>query len=65
MEKHICEDCKKEIDPDWCWCGDSMVDHYVYHSNHSPVPMGCICCFYEYDTNDFDTDGDEAYLDDE
>lgn len=38
-----CEDCKHEIDPDWCWCGDAMADHKGMSHNHSPVPMGCTC----------------------
>ena len=38
----ICPGCGKEIDPDWCWCGD-RVDQHTMGSGHSPVPMGCVC----------------------
>lgn len=41
---HIeCSDCRSEIDPDTCWCGDAMADHCGFSHNHSPVPMGCDC----------------------
>ena len=35
----ICPRCKNEIDPDVCWCGDTIDNH----TDHSPVPMGCTC----------------------
>lgn len=38
-----CEECKQEIDPDWCWCGDAIEDHKGMSHNHSPVRMGCTC----------------------
>ena len=37
-----CNTCQHEIDPDWCWCGDSVESHGLF-SGHSPVPMGCQC----------------------
>jgi hypothetical protein len=38
-----CSDCKNEIDPDVCHCGDAVKDHTGVSHNHSPVPMGCQC----------------------
>lgn len=40
-EHSICPECKHEIDPDVCWCGDLMSQHHM--AGHSPVPMGCEC----------------------
>lgn len=37
----ICRSCKQEINPDVCYCGDS--NNHGLSSNHSFVPMGCIC----------------------
>jgi hypothetical protein len=39
----LCPDCKCEMDPDWCWCGDAEKDHKGMSHNHSFVPMGCQC----------------------
>lgn len=38
-----CDDCRNEIDPEWCHCGDAIKDHRGMSHNHSPVPMGCTC----------------------
>lgn len=38
----FCPFCKNEIDPDVCWCGDYRHNH----SEHSFVPMGCVCGYY-------------------
>lgn len=38
-----CPNCKQEIDPDCCWCGDTIVPGQLHSQNHSPVPMGCTC----------------------
>lgn len=35
-----CSGCNQEIDPDTCWCGQS-IDHG--YDNHPVVPMGCDC----------------------
>lgn len=37
-----CEGCGNEIDPDTCWCGDS-INHNAWNAGHSPVTMGCDC----------------------
>ena len=37
---HFCPSCQQAIDPDVCWCGDSIKHHSW---DHSPVPMGCDC----------------------
>lgn len=37
-----CPGCKQEIDPDCCCCGDTIVDGQS-HSDHTPVPQGCVC----------------------
>ena len=39
----ICRWCKKEIDPEICWCGIPPEDHAPYFDNHSFVPIGCDC----------------------
>ena len=39
-----CPECKEEIDPILCWCGDEIKRHGIY-CGHSPVPMGCTCGF--------------------
>lgn len=36
-----CPNCKEEIDPDTCWCGDYIKNHY--YENHAAIPMGCTC----------------------
>lgn len=41
-ERDRCPDCKNEIDPDWCHCGDSKEAHAFDHG-HPFVPMGCDC----------------------
>jgi hypothetical protein len=41
-EQQVCEGCGREIDPDYCGCGDPINDHSMY-SGHSPIPMGCEC----------------------
>lgn len=42
QERPRCEGCGNEIDPDWCWCGDSIKGH-GHTNNHGPIPMGCDC----------------------
>jgi hypothetical protein len=37
-----CPECKQEIDPDTCWCGDLYESHTVF-DGHYFVPMGCDC----------------------
>lgn len=37
MEK--CEGCNQQVDENTCWCGDDMNSH----TDHTPVPMGCVC----------------------
>lgn len=37
-----CEGCRKEIDPEHCWCGSPMKDH-GYFDGHGAIPMGCDC----------------------
>lgn len=44
----LCSGCGKEIDPDWCWCGDKIT-HSPW-SGHEPVPMGCICGYVSRST---------------
>jgi hypothetical protein len=38
-----CPYCGYEIDPDWCWCGDSKDSHQGIYQNHFFIPMGCHC----------------------
>lgn len=40
----LCPDCKNEIDPDCCWCGNDEKNHGSY-DEHGFVPMGCTCGF--------------------
>ena len=42
MPREICPHCKQEIDPETCWCGDSIESHGAA-IGHSAVPMGCNC----------------------
>ncbi len=42
----LCPDCKQEIDPDVCCCGDPIEGHSDT-SGHTPTPMGCICGYEE------------------
>lgn len=46
-----CNGCGEMIDPDVCWCGES-INHG--HGNHSIAPMGCNCY------RDLDADADYA-----
>lgn len=46
-----CAGCGEMIDPDTCWCGQS-INHGV--DNHPIVPMGCKCYY------DNDPDADSA-----
>ncbi len=42
-EQHVvCEGCKRETDPEHCWCGSPMKDH-GYFDGHGAIPMGCEC----------------------
>lgn len=50
--KSVCPDCKKEIDPDVCWCGSEEESHGHYNDDHSFVPMGCRCFFDTSKTDD-------------
>jgi len=38
----ICPRCGNTIDPDICWCGESIGPNII-HDNHYPVPVGCEC----------------------
>ena len=38
----MCNGCKKEIDPDCCWCGDGP-DTHNWDSGHPFIPYGCDC----------------------
>lgn len=37
----ICGGCACLIDPEWCWCGGKIDQHYM--EGHAPVEMGCVC----------------------
>ena len=36
-----CDGCGNEIDPDVCWCGETIDGRL--HDNHIAIPMGCKC----------------------
>ena len=38
-----CRECKSEIDPEWCWCGDHVDTGHRGYDSHAAVPMGCRC----------------------
>lgn len=40
MPTEVCTGCGKDIDPNWCACGDP-IDHRW--SGHVPYPIGCDC----------------------
>jgi hypothetical protein len=40
VKRETCPNCKQEIDPETCHCGDPMDGH---SGEHSGVPMGCMC----------------------
>jgi hypothetical protein len=37
----VCPSCLNEIDPDTCYCGDTIKKHAC--CEHNPVPVGCVC----------------------
>jgi len=43
-----CPNCKREIDPEVCYCGEYVNDHGGVYG-HNPVPMGCGCPYGEGD----------------
>lgn len=49
-ETIYCEECGCLIDPDTCYCGGSMHDHTGWE--HSPVLMGCVCGYVEYEARE-------------
>lgn len=58
LEHTICPHCGREIDPDVCWCGDSIKGH-PNDPTHSPIPMGCDCGrdrLKDVDVPDFERD---------
>lgn len=38
-----CQGCGGITDPSTCHCGDAIVPNKCHSSNHSAVPIGCIC----------------------
>ena len=46
MTDAICPECGWEVDPEMCWCGDS-IRHNPYWSEYMPVPHGCTCGYVD------------------
>jgi NTP pyrophosphatase (non-canonical NTP hydrolase) len=51
MEKSrfiMCKRCFMKIDPQVCWCGDYIDQHYPMIDGHNPIPMGCVCGYADF-----------------
>lgn len=56
-----CNGCGEMVDPDICWCGQSINHGY---DNHVAVPMGCNCYRDDADADFASTPHPRAHYDD-